>query len=160
MFLALLGNFFTKFNEKGKTKSQFHYSLPGKGQSLHHMCFFCPDKGATFVHVCMSPLWKFFLFPLAKLWLIKPKGGQGDIRITTLEVTLSSATFRLRGRTSAVISCLTPCSSKCGPWGSSTGVTWKLIRDADARVPARPPESEAYLLTGLSLCLCSDPSRV
>ena len=79
IILALLSNFFTKFNEKGKTKSQLHYFLHDKGQSLHHMWFQCPEKGITFVDTCMPLLCKFFLFPLTKLLLIKPKGGQGDI---------------------------------------------------------------------------------
>lgn len=79
IILALLSNFFTKFNEKGKTKSQLHYFLHDKGQSLHHMWFQCPEKGITFVAMCMPLLWKFFLFPLTKVVLIKPKGGQGDI---------------------------------------------------------------------------------
>lgn len=39
IILALLSNFFTKLNEKGKTKSQLHYFLHDKGQSLHHMWF-------------------------------------------------------------------------------------------------------------------------
>lgn len=79
IILALLSNFFTKFNEKGKTKSQLHYFLHDKGQSLHHLWFQCPAKGITFVDTCMPLLCKFFLFPLTKLFLIKPKGGQGDI---------------------------------------------------------------------------------
>lgn len=30
---------------------------------------------------------------------------------------------------------LTQCSSKCGPWTSSTGITWELVRNAASQAP-------------------------
>lgn len=39
----------------------------------------------------------------------------------------SSAIFRLRGRTSVVITCLTPRCAQCGPWSSSISVTWQVM---------------------------------
>ena len=35
------------------------------------------------------------------------------------------------------------CYSKCGPWTSSTGITWELVRDAGTGPHASPTESES-----------------
>lgn len=38
-----------------------------------------------------------------------------------------------------------PCSTKCGPWTSSIGLTWEAVRSADSKVPppARPTKGDS-----------------